>query len=81
MTDARETVLHALRQALKKNVSNSAADPITERLAQRPTGPQPALAGASVEVFVARAEAAGSSLSRVTETTAAAQAITGYLNG
>ncbi len=79
MADTRETVLKALRHALKKNVPNAAADTTAERLAQRPTGPKPALAGPPLEVFVARAEAAGSSLSRVTQKTAAAQAIKGYL--
>ncbi len=79
MADARETVLRALRDALKGDVSNAAADRSAERLAQRPIGPKPALAGPPLEVFVARAEAAGSSLSRVTEKQAAAQAIIGYL--
>ena len=76
MAEPRETVLRALRDARKEGVSNAA---IVERLAQRPTGPQPALAGVPVEVFVARAVAAGATVSRVTDKAAAAQAITDYL--
>ncbi len=79
MPDARETVLQALESALDKHRASATNDTPAERLRQRPTGPRPALPALPGEVFVARAEAAGCSLARVREKTAAAQTVVGYL--
>ncbi len=80
MTEARDIILQALRTALKQNPADEPIEPVAERIAQHPSGPKPGLAGAPLDVFVARAEASRASLSRVSDESAAVQAILEYVD-
>ena len=80
MAEARDHIFQALRSAWKRNPAGGSTDAVAERLARHPSGPKPGLAGPPLDVFVTRAEASRASLSRVSDESAAVQALLDYLD-
>ncbi len=80
MAEAREAILRAVQASRKTAATDTPAQTPAERLEAHPAGPRPALgSGTPLDVFIARADASGASLSRVSDDAGAVSAVTAYL--
>ncbi len=81
MADAREAILKAVQAGLEAKPADAPSDAVAERLTRHPSGPKPALTGLPRDVFTARAEASGATVSRVSDQVAAVGAVMAYMEG